>query len=239
MTTTTRPDLLAPTELLDHDSPEVRAFVARVIPDPAAMTPTEKAVALYYAVRDKVFYEVYGQDLSRQGLRASSIATRGQGFCLHKSILYAAAVRSVGIPSRVLCGEVRNHLASGRLKQVVGGEVFLHWLDAIELDGRWLRVTPVFNKMLCKLYGMKPLEFDGTADSLYHPFDDDGRERMEFVGPKTEFDDVDYDDVLRRMREKHPAMVGDDGRVAAQGSLAAEAPQVIGGSCAPGAMQCS
>lgn len=218
-------ELLVETEFLDYTADSVRKFVAETIPD-EGMTAREKAVALYYAVRDGIHYEVYGADLSPAALRASTIAERRQGFCLQKSILYAAAVRAVGIPSKLISGEVRNHLASDRLKQLVGGEVFLHWLTAIELDGRWLQVTPVFNKLLCKLYRMAPLEFDGTADAVFHPFDEDGDKEMEFVGVRTEYGDVDYDVVIDAMRRKHPGMfAGVAGcAVPAGGSLMDEAP---------------
>jgi len=217
-------DLLACTEFLDHESDAVRRFVARAVPDPG-VTPAEKAVALYYAVRDDVFYEVYGTDLSREGLRASAIVTGGLGFCLHKSILYAAAVRSAGIPGRLLVGEVRNHLASERLRKLVGGEVFLHWFNEIELDGRRLRVSPMFNKLLCRLYGIAPLEFDGASDALRHPFDLDGKAHMEFVGEVTEFDDLEYDTALSLMRNRHPGMFADATSVHAGGSLSDEAPR--------------
>ncbi|WP_026421291.1 transglutaminase-like domain-containing protein [Actinokineospora inagensis] len=220
---TTATALLAATDLLDHESDEVRRFVAAAVPDPS-VSDRDKAVALFYAVRDGVFYEVYGADMSRDGLRASAVSVAKTGFCLHKSILYAAATRAVGIPSRVLAGEVRNHLASDKLKELVGGEVFLHWLNEIHLDGRWLKTTPVFNKMLCKLYGISPLEFDGTADAVYHPFDDKGRRHMEFVGAVASFDDVEHAAVIALMRERHPGMFASADAVHGGGSLVAEAP---------------
>ncbi|MDH6128153.1 transglutaminase-like domain-containing protein [Kitasatospora sp. GP82] len=214
-------NLLRSTEFLDYEAPEIRSFVDRVIKDKDT-SAREKAVRLYYAVRDDVFYEVYGTDLSRTGLRASSIAVQGQGFCLHKSVLYAAAVRAVGVPSRLVFGDVRNHLASDRLREHIGGDVFFHALTSVHLDGRWVKATPVFNKMLCRLYGMTPLEFDGTADSLYHPFDGDGRRHMEFLQMHGEFDDLPYEFVMSQMRAKHPKFLSGSGTVAS-GSLADEA----------------
>ena len=213
--------LVRPTEFLDHDSPEVREFVDHVIVD-RQVSPREKAVRLYYAVRDDVYYEVYGVDLSRAGVRASSIARAGLGFCLHKSILYAAAVRSVGVPSRLILADVRNHLASDRLKRLVGGEVFFHVLTSVYLDGRWLKATPVFNKILCRLYGIPTLEFDGTADSAHHPFGGDGETHMEFLTEHGAFDDLPYDYVLDTIRSKHPSFLTGSGTVPG-GSLAAEA----------------
>ncbi|MFD0475949.1 transglutaminase family protein [Nonomuraea thailandensis] len=160
---------------------------------------------LYYAVRDDILYDVYDIDMSRDGLRASTIISRGSGFCLHKSIVYAAAARALGIPARLVFADVRNHLASGRLKELVGGDVFrFHGLVSILLDGRWVKATPVFNKTLCRLYRLKPLEFDGTADSVYHPFDESGRRHMEFLRWHGEFDDFPYELVLDAFRTEHP-----------------------------------
>ncbi|MEU3826977.1 transglutaminase-like superfamily protein [Streptomyces sp. SID486] len=215
--------LTAPTDFLDYESDPVQGFVDEVVTDRGA-DKRRLAVELYYAVRDDVFYEVYGADLSRQGLRASSIASSRQGFCLHKSVLYAAACRAVGIPARIQYGDVRNHLASDRLRTHIGGDVFFHGLNSVHLDGKWVKATPVFNKILCRLYGMKPLEFDGTADSMHHAFDEQGHRSMEFLVDHGGFDDVPYEFVMTNMRRKHPGFLNDTGTGTVRGgSLAAEA----------------
>lgn len=218
---TTPDDLLTVTEFLDHDHPVVQAFVERAVGD--AETEVERAVALYYAVRDQILYEVYDADLSRSGLRASAILTRGQGFCVHKSIVYAAACRAAGVPSRIVLTDVRNHLASARLRQLVGGDVFrFHALNSVHLNGRWVRATPVFNKRLCRLYDITPLEFDGTADSVSHPYDQRGRRYMEFLHDYGDFDDFPYEFVVEGIRAAHPKLFA--GRYAlTSGSLIAEA----------------
>jgi transglutaminase-like putative cysteine protease len=215
-----RPELAA-TEFLDHTEAGVRAFVARVAPP--AGTPVERAVALYRAVRDGVRYEVYGADLSRAGLAASTVLRRGCGMCLHKSVLYAAALRATGIPSRLVLTDVRNHLASDRLRALVGGDVFTyHCLVSVHLSGRWVKATPAFNRTLCRLYRMDPLDFDGTEDSLHHPFDRDGRRHMEFLRFHGEFDDLPYEQVVAGLRAAHPGLfTGPDTVVA--GSLVADA----------------
>lgn len=215
------PGLVAATASLDHEDPVVRAFVDRTLAGRRG-SPRENAVALYYAVRDRILYDVYDADLSPDGLRASSTLSRGRGFCLHKSIVYAAACRAVGIPSRLVFADVRNHLASEHLRNLVGGNVFFHGLTSVWLDGRWMKATPIFNKTLCRLYRMTPLDFDGTADSLYQPYDADNRRYMEFVKDYGEFDDFPYEMVLRRMHESHPKLFAGDCRTAS-GSLVAEA----------------
>ncbi|MEV8016081.1 transglutaminase-like domain-containing protein [Streptomyces sp. NPDC086554] len=214
---------MSPTEFLDHDSPVVGEFVDRTLSGTGAATATDRAVALYYAVRDGIRYDVYDADLSRRGLTASAVIERGAGFCVHKSILYAAALRAVGIPSRIVYADVRNHLASPRLRELVGGDVFrFHSLTSVHLGGAWLKATPVFNKLLCRLYGIKPLDFDGRTDSLYHPYDEQGRRHMEFLALRGEFDDVPYSLVTDGLRQAHPLLFASADRTAA-GSLAAEA----------------
>jgi transglutaminase-like putative cysteine protease len=215
-------DLVAATEFLDHDHPVVREFVDRTLRDRWG-TPTENAIALYYAVRDEILYEVYGANLSREGLKASAILTKGRGFCVHKSIVYVAACRAVGIPSKLVMTDVRNHLASARLRELVGGDVFrFHALTRVHLQDKWVKATPVFNKTLCRLYGITPLEFDGTADSLYHPYDKKGNRYMEFLHEHGEFDDFPYELVVEGIRAAHPKLFASQYETA-DGSLVAEA----------------
>lgn len=210
----------APTEFLDHTAPQVRDLVARAVGDET--DPTARAVALFYAVRDGLRYEVYGSDLSRQGMRASAIIDRGYGFCIHKSLVYAAAVRAAGIPSRLVFGDVRNHLASPRLRDLVGGDLFrFHCLTEVHLNGQWIKATPVFNKMLCRLYQIAPLDFDGRTDSVYHPYDEQGRKHMEFVHWHGTFDDFPYELVVPGIRDAHPRLFASS-QVTTGGSLEEE-----------------
>ncbi|MCZ9340282.1 transglutaminase-like superfamily protein, partial [Streptomyces sp. TRM76130] len=138
--------------------------------------------------------------------------------------LYAAGLRSLGIPARLVLADVRNHLASERLKRLIGGDVFhMHCLTSVRLDGRWVRATPVFNKALCRLYGLAPLDFDGTADSLHHPFDLQGRRHMEFLRHHGEFDDLPYERVVEELRTAHPRLLNASGTGFTEGSLAGEA----------------
>ena len=212
---------LRSTEFLDHEAPNVRAFVARAL-DQSPDDPRARAVTLYYAVRDGLNYEIYGADMSRRGLRASAAIGSGSGLCIHKSIAYAAAVRAIGIHSRLVLTDVRNHLSSPRLRAFIGGDVFrYHCLTAIRLGDAWLNVTPVFNRRLCQLYGMTPLEFNGHGDSLHHPFDETGQRHMEFVHQHGAFDDFPYELVIEGLRAAHPRLFADPDRLTG-GTLAAE-----------------
>ncbi|WP_431775098.1 transglutaminase-like domain-containing protein [Streptomyces cucumeris] len=214
---------LARTAFLDHDAPEVTEFVQRALRD-TGTDDRERAVALYYAVRDRIRYEIYGADLTRTGLTASQVVRSGKGLCIHKSVLYVSALRSVGIPARLVLADVRNHLSSEAVRARVGGDVFhYHAFTALRLD-RWLRATPVFNRLLCRLYRIEPMEFDGTADSVYHPYDESGEHHMELLREHGEFDDLPYDEVLAGLRLKHPGLfVAGGGDRFVTGSLEADA----------------
>lgn len=212
---------LAATSFIDAHAPAVLGFVDRTVP--TGSTPVEAAVALYYAIRDGLRYEIYGADLSREGLRASAVVRAGTGLCLHKSVLFVAALRAVGVPARIGLADVRNHLTSPRMQTLIGGDVFRHHAYAtVWLDGRWVRATPVFSRLLCRLYRLTPLEFDGTADSLHHPYDLDGRRHMEFVRVHGEFDDVPYERILTDLRAAHPLLLDASSRVV-PGSLVRDA----------------
>ncbi|MGH3859195.1 transglutaminase-like domain-containing protein [Actinokineospora sp.] len=213
---------LAATEFLDHESDAVRAFTEKAL-STCSDEPRERAAALYLAVRDGVRYEVYGADLSRTGLRASTVLAAKSGMCLHKSVLYAAALRAAGVPSKLVLTDVRNHLASDRLRELVGGDVFrFHCLTKVGLDGGWVTATPVFNKTLCRLYGITPLDFDGTADSVHHPYDLTGKRHMEFLHDHGEFADLPYQLVIDGLRAAHPALFATADQFA-DGSLVGDA----------------
>ena len=214
--------LCEPTEFLDYEAPAVRDFLARTLPD-RARPVSELAVDLYYAVRDGIDYEIYGVELSRPSMRASAVVEHGRGLCIHKSILYAACTRALGVPSRLVFVDVRNHVASPRLKRYLGGDVVhYHCFTQLHLDERWVSATPVFSARLCRLYRMAPLDFDGSTDAVLQPYDEQGKAHMEFVREHGVFDDLPYERVIAGLRGAHPRIFEGSTRVRS-GSLVAEA----------------
>lgn len=179
---------LSPTTLIDSDHPAVAAFAAR---HGRGTDDRERAIALYYAVRDGFRYDPYRIDLSPEGMRASTVLANGYGWCVPKAALLAAACRAAGIPARVGFADVRNHLATERMREVMQTDVFYwHGYTDVLLDGCWRKATPAFNIELCERFGLLTLDFDGRADSLYHPFDRHGHRHMEYVAQRGSFDDV-------------------------------------------------
>jgi transglutaminase-like putative cysteine protease len=205
---------LSPTDLVDCRHPTVAEFAAR---EARGGDDRERAVALYYAVRDGFRYDPYRIDLAPAGMRASAVIEKGYGWCVPKATLLAAACRAVGIPARLGFADVRNHLSTERMRTLMQTDVF-HWhgYAEIHLDGRWVKATPAFNRELCDRFGLRPLEFDGRVDSLYHPYDREGRRHMEYVAQRGSFDDVPLQLITEEFARLYPAWralaqdVGDD-----------------------------
>lgn len=193
----------APGELIDSDHPDVVAFAERV-----AGGETEnvaKAVKLYYAVRDEIFYDAYRVGEDRSYFRASDCLHAKRGFCIPKAALLAAAARAVGIPARVGYADVRNHLSSQKLLDLIGSDLFAwHSLTELFLEGRWVKATPAFNLRLCERFGVRPLVFDGRTDSVFQEFDVSGRRHMEYVRDRGSFSDVPYEAILADFKIAYP-----------------------------------
>lgn len=213
---------LAPTWYLDSDHPAVAAFAKRVVGDET--DPVQKAIRLFYAVRDEVRYDPYSMRLDPEYFRAHHCLEAGKGYCVYKASLMAAACRAVGIPARVGLADVRNHLCTERLKAMMdGSDMFYdHGYVALRLEDRWVKVTPVFNIELCEKFGVVPQEFDGRTDALFQPFDAQNRKHMEYITDHGTFDDLPFDKVARDMETHYPRIVEQAGKDL-DGDFAAEA----------------
>jgi transglutaminase-like putative cysteine protease len=164
----------------------------------------EKAVRLFYAVRDGFRYDPYQIDLTISGMKASTTLEIERGWCVSKAILLTACCRSRGIPARLGFADVRNHLSTERLRQRMQTDIFYwHGYTDILLDGTWVKATPAFNIELCEKFGLLPLDFDGRSDSLYHPFDAAGNRHMEYVNHRGAYSDLPLEDIIRTFRQEY------------------------------------
>jgi transglutaminase-like putative cysteine protease len=171
--------------------------------------PREKAVSLYYAVRDKIRYNPFLDFTQRCAFQASAVLEAGEGFCVGKASLLAACARAAGIEARVGFADVKNHLTTPRLAETMGSDLFVyHGYTDLRIDGKWVKATPAFNLALCTRFRVKPLEFDGRADSIFHPFDEDERRHMEYLRDRGVFSDVPVDEIQRAFREAYPKFYG-------------------------------
>lgn len=194
---------LRPAAYVDSDAPGVVAF-AREAAGPDG-DDVARAVRLYYAVRDRIIYTPYCDFRSPDTYRASACLARGAGFCVAKAALLAAAARAVGIPARVGFADVRNHLATPRLRALMGTDVFYyHGYAEIHLAGRWVKATPAFDLGLCERFGVRALPWDGRQDSLFHPYDVGGRRHMEYLRDRGAVADVPVQEIRETFERVYP-----------------------------------
>lgn len=194
---------LQPTPFIDSDSPPVREHAATLTG--RAGSDIEKAVRIFYGVRDGVRYNPYRLSAARDDYIASFVLRQGEGFCVQKAILLAALSRASGVPCRLRFATVRNHLVTKRLRELMKTDLFVfHGYNEFFLGEKWVKATPAFNFSLCEKFGVLPLEFDGRADSILHPFDAGGRRHMEYVHDYGSFDDFPFQQMIGEFRKYYP-----------------------------------
>lgn len=196
---------LRPTYFIDSDEPSVRSFAEETTA--GATTDVERAKRLFLAVRDRIRYNPYISDSRPEHFKASAALTSQVSFCVPKAVLLAAALRALGIPSRLGFADVTNHLATERLLKLIGTNVFvLHGYTQVYLNGRWLKATPTFNAALCEKFGVAPLVFDGEHDAIFHEFTSHGDRHMEYVRDRGHYADLPLEELFRIWRETYPML---------------------------------
>lgn len=210
------PDYLSATEFLDTGHPDVVAFTQNAVGD--ATAEREKAIRLYYAVRDRIRYDPFLIRLDRDFYRASDVIRRGSGYCINKAVLLAACARVAGIPSALGFADVVNHLNSPKLKERMGGrEVFLHHGYAVlSIDGRWVKAAPAFNIELCERFRVLPTEFDGQSDAVLQEFDADSRKHMEYLRHHGIWSDLPFNRIADEFRGYYPPGLFTEGQADAE-----------------------
>ena len=190
------------TATIETTSPAVAEFARRHAG--GLRSDVERAVGLYYAVRDQIRYDPYRIDLTRDGMKASTTLSNRHGWCVSKAILLAACSRSLGIPARLGFADVRNHLSTERMRERMQTDIFYwHGYTEIWLEGKWVKATPAFNIELCERFGLLPLEFDGLSDSLYHPYDREGNRHMEYVNHRGTYSDLPLEEIIETFRREY------------------------------------
>lgn len=194
---------LAPTWFVDSEHPAIRAVAREVVGN--ATDEIERACRLFFAVRDGIRYDAYNIVITRESLRASAVLAQGQSWCVPKSVLLAAVCRAEGIPCRLCYANVCNHMATRKLLDFLGTNIFYyHGYNELYLGGKWVKATVSFNRTLCERARLAPLDFDGVNDSIYQPYDLAGSRYMEYLHDYGHFADVPYEGLMRTFEERYP-----------------------------------
>lgn len=214
-----------PTEFIDSDDPAVIQFAQQIVG--AECDPKQQAIKLYYAVRDDILYDPYRIQFTPAGLKASTTLQNGRGYCVAKALLLAALGRAVGIATRIGFADVKNHLSSEKLKQIMQTDVFVwHGYTEFYLDNKWVKATPAFNQSLCDKTGIKALDFDGVNDSVFHEFDAAGNRHMQYLKEHGSFDDLPFQQIVDAFKTSYPllaSLVEQQAEVSVEGSFEEEA----------------
>jgi transglutaminase-like putative cysteine protease len=181
---------LLPTSIIDSDHESIVGFVEKLV-GKADKEPVAKAVTLYYAVRDGIWYDPYYPFYLPEHYRASNVLRSGRGYCVCKASLLCALGRACGIPSRVGFADVRNHLASAQLLEMMGSDLFVY--------------HPAFNKELCLKHKVAPLEFNGHEDSIFQPYNLEKKKFMEYVTYHGSFADIPVARIVKGWEEAYGA----------------------------------
>ena len=214
-------DYLKATRLLDHDHPALRARAAMI--SRGAADDKQRAVRIYYAVRDGWKYNPYNVNFQPEAYRASNLLQQTEGHCLDKAILMIALLRASGIPARLCLAKVRNHIAAEKVEAAFGtDELVPHGYVEMQINGKWIKATPAFNRELCKRLQVDPLEFDGERDALFQECDGKGGAFMEYLEEYGRFADVPVSLIARLMRSHYPDIFEGKDKVDREMILAAD-----------------
>lgn len=197
---------LKETCFLDFNHPRIIEFVSGI---DSTLTSKEVAVQLYFLIRDAFMYDPYHLDISQAGLIASNVFSKKRAWCVEKATLLATCARKFNVPSRLGYAIVTNHIGIDRLTEYLKrNEIVFHGYVELYLDGKWVKCTPSFDKNICRLANVTPLNWDGENDSMFQEFDK-GKRFMEYLHFYGEFDDVPIELMNSEMKKHYPHLFND------------------------------
>jgi transglutaminase-like putative cysteine protease len=192
---------LKETEFLDFNHPKIDEFLSDFKPNSNA---TNCAVDLYYKVRDSFLYDPYHLNLRPEALKASAVISKKRAWCVEKSTLLAALARKFQIPSRLGYAVVTNHIGVEKLTEYLKREeIVFHGYVELFLDGKWVKCTPAFDRRICRVSGVPPLEWDGKSDALFQAFIGE-LQWMEYSHFYGTFEDVPVELMNLEMKKYYP-----------------------------------
>jgi len=194
---------LEPTDILDSDHPDIIDYTSKIL-HIVGDDPVDKAVVLYYAVRDGIRYDPYYPFYKPEHYRGSNVLKSKRGYCVCKASLLCTLARAAGIPSRIGFADVKNHLATRQLIAFLGSDLFVfHGYVEFYINGKWIIATPAFNRELCERHNVIPLEFDGRNDSIFQAYNLKQKKYMEYIRYHGTFSDIPVDIIVDAWKKEY------------------------------------
>ncbi len=193
-------EYLKPTRFIESDAPSIKK-TAQLIAGDKKDVP-EIAKALFYFIRDEIKYSVYVPKLREQDNKATEVLRRRKGYCVQKAVLLVALARASGIPARLRFADIINFKVPEHiLKMRKGDRLFVyHGYAELFIEGKWVKVAPVFNLNICKKHGIIPVEFDGRNDAILPEKDIYGNPYIKYVKDRGSFIDLPLDEIIRERK---------------------------------------
>ena len=189
------------TEIIDCDSDSIKEKALEVTKGLKA--DKDKAIALFYFVRDKIRHNAYTPLYDSNRYKASSTLRAGDGMCQNKAILLVALARSVGIPARLGFVDVEDYQLSESFKQMIGGvnTMPFHGFAELYIDGKWVHASPAYDLSTCRRKGFVPVEFDGVNDAKDSEYTKSGQLHMKHIKYHGPYEDLPLDEIYSYYRE--------------------------------------
>jgi transglutaminase-like putative cysteine protease len=193
---------LEPTPTFDSDSESIKEKAGELAH--GLNDAVEKAKALFYFVRDGISYNLYVPKHMPEHFKATNTLVRGKGYCVQKAVLLVALARAAGIPARLCCAKIRNHLVPPSVLEILKSDVFpWHGYAELYLDGKWVKATPAFDLKMCQKNGLIPVEFDGRNDAKLPSHNVEGKPHVEYLLDRGPLDDVPLDEIRKALIERN------------------------------------
>jgi hypothetical protein len=166
----------------------------------------EKAIALFYWVRDEIKYNMSTYIPSvKANFKASVTLRRKNGFCVSKSILLSSFARAVEIPARIHLCDLINHKVSQKVIDFMGTNImYYHGYSEFYLDKKWVKLTPSFDKATAIKANFLPMvEFDGENDAVFPAYDNEGNKFGEYLQDRGVHADLPLNTIEELFKEKY------------------------------------
>ncbi|MEO1652343.1 MAG: transglutaminase family protein [Bacteroidota bacterium] len=201
-------EYLQATSFMDYEQPIVQDFIQKNTKPGASLF--DNALQLFYAVRDQIRYDPYSFSDKEENFKASYVLEQQKGWCVPKSVLYGAVCRAIGVPAQLGFADVKNHLSTENMRKKMKTDIF-HWhgYTSVYLKDKWVKATPAFNIQLTEKFRLKPLDFNGLEDSIYHEFDQSGNKHMEYLKERGLYADLPLAEMLKDFDLYYPNYIQD------------------------------
>jgi transglutaminase-like putative cysteine protease len=191
--------------VVDSDHPAVKLKSDELVK--GKNNAVDRAVALFYFVRDAIPYNLFVKRDAIEDFKASSTLERKEGYCVQKAVLLAALARASGIPAGFGFARIQNHLLPEKALLKLGTNILpFHGYTELFLDGKWVRVTAAWDVSMSDRPNSYRVEFDGKSDSMLPHYNRAGKLHVEYLADLGHYEEVPLDVLWQTLKSTYGAI---------------------------------